>query len=690
MPISNEALRRLTMYRKFLSLGHKGFLKIEDWLNRVFSPRFNPMYYLGAIAFLFIWMVFISGFYLLFFYHIGVEWAYDSLNSLNRFNKVFRSLHRYASDGAMIALVLHLLREFFNDRYRNWRWVAWVTGVAILIVFWVLGVTGYWMVWDQRSQLIARMSAEFVDFIPIFGESLTRAFLSNDTVTNILFIGVIFLHLSIPTIALFLLWIHVIRISRPVINPPRDLTVALTVLTLILCIVYPATSVGRADLSIVAARFGIDWWFLILFPMLAIMPVWGSWVITVVGTGVLTALPWSIKSEKHAKAEVILPNCVGCELCFKDCPYEAIYMRKRTDGLPYREEAVVVPKRCASCGLCVGACDYHAIDLPDMTEETIYKEIRRLTASGAQGEPTVLNVACGYGINMNGLIDPGTRALKEMPNVKVLMFPCVAMLQPAMIEHALKSGADGVFISGCQAKDCHFREGDQLIEGRLFSTRPPILKKHKDADTSRIRAAWFSAVRTDEYLDLLKGFSNDLKGKKKEVKLSMHRYVRERVTATGIVLLAVPAILTLVLSDAPYTFFGEKDSLLRFSFKHSGRRLKEEKVMSEEELKKLPPHMRARLPKAGRRYPVYAEVEIDGKKVVSGSYRPSGLKSEGASGAYEKVVVTPGVHKVIVRMSDTNSNEHFDYVYEQDVEFRAGRQMCIDFNEARNGFYVRN
>src|SRR3990172_7884278 len=146
-----------------------------------------------------------------------------------------RSLHRYASDGAMIALLVHLVREYFNDRYRRWRWVAWVTGVALILIYWGLGVTGYWMVWDQRGQLIARLSAEFLDFIPIWGEPLTRAFISNETVTNILFIGVIFVHLAVPTIALFLLWQHVIRISRPVINPPRELAIVLTTLLVVPC-----------------------------------------------------------------------------------------------------------------------------------------------------------------------------------------------------------------------------------------------------------------------------------------------------------------------------------------------------------------------------------------------------------------------------------------------------------------------
>ena len=677
------------MYRSSLAVGHKGFLIFEDWLNKVFSPRFNPMYYLGAIAFLFTWIVFISGLYLMFVYSISVEKAYDSLQGLNWFNQLMRSLHRYASDGAMIALLVHLVREYFNDRYRRWRWVAWVTGVALILIYWGLGVTGYWMVWDQRGQLIARLSAEFLDFIPIWGEPLTRAFISNETVTNILFIGVIFVHLAVPTIALFLLWQHVIRISRPVINPPRELAIVLTTLLVVLCFAYPATSVGRADMNVFAARFGIDWWYLVLYPFLASYPAWGAWAFTIAGTAILTALPWLKRPGNPGKAEVILSKCVGCELCFKDCPYEAIMMQRRTDGLQYKEEAVVVEKKCASCGLCVGACDFHAIDLPDLTEEMIYKEIKNLMSFDSKGEPRILNVACGYGVDMKGLIDPDTKALKEMPNVKVLMLPCVAMLQPVMIEIAMKSGADGVFVSGCQAKDCHFREGDNFIEGRLLNARPPVIRK-KAVDPARIRAGWFSAIHTREFLEVLRKFANDIKEDKKEVKVSVHRYIRERLTVPGIVLLAIPAALTLIFSDYPYSFYSQKDSMLMFSFKHSGKHIAEEIKLTPEELMKLPPHMRGRSAKAGKRYPVYAEVEIDGKKVISNSYTAGGLKAEGSAYAYEKIIVMPGIHKVKIKMSDTDSRDQFDYAYEQELEFKPSRQICIDFSSATKSFFIRN
>jgi quinol-cytochrome oxidoreductase complex cytochrome b subunit len=43
-----------------------------------------------------------------------------------------RSLHRYASDGMVIVVILHVLREFSLDRLRGNRWFPWVTGVPLL------------------------------------------------------------------------------------------------------------------------------------------------------------------------------------------------------------------------------------------------------------------------------------------------------------------------------------------------------------------------------------------------------------------------------------------------------------------------------------------------------------------------------------------------------------------------------
>src|SRR3972149_1404817 len=171
-----------------LSIAHRSLLVIEGLADRIFSSQYNPFYYLGAIPVFFLWLLIISGVYLLIYYEISVKHAYQSVQYLTEeqwyAGGVIRSLHRYAADGLIIAAVLHLLRVYISDRYRDWRWMAWVSGVVLLAVLWFTGILGYWMVWDERAQLIAVMSAEILDYLPIFTGQFTRSFLSNDTVTG--------------------------------------------------------------------------------------------------------------------------------------------------------------------------------------------------------------------------------------------------------------------------------------------------------------------------------------------------------------------------------------------------------------------------------------------------------------------------------------------------------------------------
>ncbi|MCR4346674.1 MAG: cytochrome b N-terminal domain-containing protein [Sulfuricaulis sp.] len=467
---------------------------MENAFDAAFGPRINPFYHLGALSFFFFWVVTASGIYLFIFFETSIEGAYRSVEYLTHsqwyLGGVARSLHRYASDAMVVVVLLHLVREFVLDRYRGVRWYAWITGVMLLWFLYASGIGGYWLVWDRLAQYIAVVTAEWLDWLPIFSESIARNFLNSATVSDRFFSLLSFMHIGIPLFLLLGMWIHIQRISRAKTNPPRAIMIGtLTALTA-LSLVYPALSQGPADLDTVVGVVQPDWFYLMLYPLIDVWSPGAVWAIAGGGTLLLMILPWLPRRQEAAAAVVSLANCNGCGRCFADCPYSAVIIQPRTDGLPYESEASVNPDLCTACGICAGACPtatpfrrttelVAGIDMPLLP----VREIRQRTLDammGLSGNDRVLVYGCHSSGNLASL---------ETSGVGVVALPCVGALPPAFIDFVVtRRHADGVMLVGCAAGDCYHRLGVEWMEQRLAGQRDPYLRGRVSRD--RIATVW--------------------------------------------------------------------------------------------------------------------------------------------------------------------------------------------------------
>ncbi len=216
----------MAMFKRLLRAGFGG---AETVLSKAFPPAWNPLLNLGALGFFFYWIITVSGIYVYIFFDTGITQAYASIEYMTHDQwyaaGVMRSLHRYASDGLVVVMLLHLTREFALDRMRGVRWFSWVTGIPVLIMVYVAGISGYWLVWDKLAQYVAIVSTEWLDMLPFFGQPIARNFLAPDALESRFFTLMIFMHIAVPLIALFVLWLHLQRVAKPRINPPRGLAV---------------------------------------------------------------------------------------------------------------------------------------------------------------------------------------------------------------------------------------------------------------------------------------------------------------------------------------------------------------------------------------------------------------------------------------------------------------------------------
>ena len=489
------------------------YLALEDWLNYSFGA-WNPLYHLGTLTFFFFWVVLISGIYLFLFFQGSIDGAYASVERMTHEQwyaaGVMRSLHRYASDAAVGSILLHMFREFALDRHHGARWYSWFTGVPLLWMVVMLGITGYWLVWDQLAQYIAIGSAHLIDVLPIFFGSMTRNFLEG-ALSDRFFILIEFLHLlGQPMLLVFALWFHVRRLSNVGINPPRGLAIGSFIALLILSLVKPATSHAPADLTIVPQVLNLDWYYLNIYPLLDYWSAGQVWMLTIGVTLLLIVLPWLPPMRTGAAAVVDLKNCNGCKQCFDDCPFDAITVQARTDGARHKQEVVVDPALCAACGICVGSCHssnpFRKADKElktgiDMPQFPIH-EVRARTDSAVaamKGEVKILIFGCNHGFDVTGLNRDDT--------VGITLF-CSGMVPPTLIEYALKKGADGVMVAGCRHADCYFRFGNRWMEERLDGVRAPILRSH--ADHRRITVQGGAATDHKVVKQALAGFREEL------------------------------------------------------------------------------------------------------------------------------------------------------------------------------------
>jgi quinol-cytochrome oxidoreductase complex cytochrome b subunit/coenzyme F420-reducing hydrogenase delta subunit len=486
----------------------------EALLAKAFPPEWNPILNLGALSFLFYWIITASGIYLYIFFDTGVDEAYQSVECMTNEQwyaaGVMRSLHRYASDSLVLTALVHILREFGLDRYRGVRWFSWVTGVPVLILVFVAGITGYWLVWDKLAQYVAIVSTEWLDRLPIFGVPIARNFLSPGMLESRFFTLMMFIHIAVPLIALLILWLHLQRVTKPRINAPRGLAFGVFASLLVLSIAHPAVSQGPANLSEVPSPVGLDWFYLPLFPLLETMPGPVSWGAAATILVTMLAMPWLPPLRKPTAAVVDLANCNGCRRCYNDCPYNAISMGPRSDGMPFAAEAVVDPSLCVACGICAGACPratpfrrrtelIPGIDLPDLTMAEVRGAVER-AASGLEGKGRIFVFGCGPGVPLDGL--PAGRAAS-------VTLSCIGQLSPTFIDYVLSRNlADGVVLTGCTEGGCHARYGIEWTKRRIARTRDPYLTKVVPRE--RIRTAWVGRRGRKQLLALVGAFSREL------------------------------------------------------------------------------------------------------------------------------------------------------------------------------------
>ena len=145
-----------------------------------------------------------------------------------------------------------------------------------------------------------------------------------------------------------------------------------------------------------------------------------------------------------------------------------------------------------------------------------------------------------------------------------------------------------------------------------------------------------------------------------------------------------------VFSQWPrYRPTGSGQALIKVSFVHTGKPVGDCRAQTADELARLPPNMRAPRLCPRERSPVQLTLDVNGQRLLQREAPPSGLKRDGASAMYAKLVVPAGEQRIAVTLSDDVRARDAGLKREAVLTLVPGQVLVIDYDAASGGITLK-
>ena len=618
---------------------------VDRVFDRVYSSGYNPLYRSGTLASLCLAVALVTGVYLLFVYEIARPW--DSVAAIQRdalVGRWIRALHRYASDAAVVAVTLHVLRLLVQGKTWGARVLAWVTGVLLTGTMFVSAITGFVLVWDGFGQKLAVAGARMLRLLPLFPEPPDRAFMGDAPVPAQFFFMNLFLHVAVPLGMVALLWLHSSRLARAAWFPERRVMLAVLAGLVLLSVAWPAPLPPKADLLAIPGRIATDWFYGFWLPLADFSPGW-TFATAGVLTALLIAVPWLLRPARAVRSapSVVDPeSCEGCQQCFQDCPYDAIQMIPGLHPERHPLRAEVLPDLCVSCGLCAGSCASLAIGPPGRTARDQLAVARQLVASSAAHERRSLLVACRYngGLPDRFAADPATVRFEV---------DCTGTLHPGTVSYLGRHFADTQVVT-CPPQNCLYREGSTLAGARIVGERAPAVA----GQIARL------PVRV----------LHDLPAP------------RPRWLAAGALSVLLLALVALA-SGWPQGADADH-AVLRLGWRLAGQVRERCRDLTAEELAARPVHMRRPRECVSEVLTYDLTAAVDGRVVRRKRVKSPGLRADRPLSVEEDIEIVPGEHTVTVTFAPAEPGSGGKTLaFEKRIRFVPARVVLITHDDGR-------
>gem|GEM_PF-165088 len=271
--------------------------------------RYEVLYYTGGLAmFLFI-IQFITGMVLSFYYIPYFEQAHKSIIEIvTKLNMgwFFRSLHHWGAQLSIGVLFIHVFSTLLLKSYRKPRELLWITGLKPRELLWItgfillgisifFGLSGYFLLWDERAFAAVRVATGGAGNLPVIGGFIKSFLRGGIDVTGDTLTRFYAFHVSVlPILTLILMGIHIALVQYHGMSVPiseeknvrkhvpffpnvlyKDFIIWLVALGVVvtLSILMPPEIGKKADtLAAPPENIKPEWYFLFLFQTLKLFP----------------------------------------------------------------------------------------------------------------------------------------------------------------------------------------------------------------------------------------------------------------------------------------------------------------------------------------------------------------------------------------------------------------------------------
>jgi len=181
-------------------------------------------YCLGGItAFLFV-VQGVTGIMLAFYYKPTPDAAFASIQFIEsqvRFGASIRMVHHWAANGMIVMCIAHMLRVFIMGAFKPPRELNWVSGVVLLVVTLLFGLTGYLLPWDQTAYWATTVASEIAGALPVVGDLALVFLRAGWNITTVTLSRFYALHiLVLPILTLTMMLGHFLMIRRQGVAKP--------------------------------------------------------------------------------------------------------------------------------------------------------------------------------------------------------------------------------------------------------------------------------------------------------------------------------------------------------------------------------------------------------------------------------------------------------------------------------------